>query len=87
MPNRKAPIEPLDPDLVFNPLRLREAALAAGLTQEQVARRLNLSLRAVQGWYGGTRTPSGAKLVGLALLFGKEPGWFYEPRNTNGEAA
>jgi transcriptional regulator with XRE-family HTH domain len=63
--------------IVFSPTRLREATDAAGLTQQDVAIALRRSMRAVQNWYLGERSPNGAALVQLAALLEREPSWFY----------
>lgn len=62
---------------VFSPERLREASKEAGLTQQKVAERLGMSVRGVQNWFLGERSPSGFQLVALAELLSREPGWFY----------
>ena len=61
----------------FQPLRLREASQAAGLTQQGVATALGLSMRGVQSWFLGQADPSGDNLVALARLLGRRPEWFY----------
>ena len=58
--------------------RLREAISASGLTQEAVAREIDVSLRAVQFWVAGTQEPKGRQLVALGRVLGREPSWFFD---------
>ena len=44
--------------------------IAAGLTQAQLADRLDVSVHTVRGWEQGTRTPSGRALVKLKTILG-----------------
>jgi transcriptional regulator with XRE-family HTH domain len=65
--------------------KLREAIAEAGLTQEAVAREVDVSLRAVQFWAAGTQEPKGRQLVALARVLDRDPAWFFsEPE---GQAA
>lgn len=57
--------------------RLREAIADASLTQEAVAREINVSLRAVQFWLAGTQEPKGRQLVALARVLDRDPAWFF----------
>lgn len=59
--------------------RLREAIADSGLTQEAVARKIDVTLRAVQFWVAGTQEPKGRQLVALAQVLDRDPAWFYEP--------
>jgi transcriptional regulator with XRE-family HTH domain len=52
------------------PERLRTARLAAGLTQERVARRLDVTEKTYRRWETGENPPSRATLEVLAKLFG-----------------
>jgi transcriptional regulator with XRE-family HTH domain len=62
--------------------RLREAITSAGLTQEAVAREVDVSLRAVQFWAAGTQEPKGRQLVALARVLERDPAWFFsEPED------
>lgn len=62
----------------FRPDHLRVAASAKGLTQQDVAVRLGMSMRAVQKWFLGESVPGGGSLIALARLLDQEPGWFFE---------
>jgi transcriptional regulator with XRE-family HTH domain len=57
--------------------RLRKAIADAGLTQEAVAREINVSLRAVQFWVAGTQEPKGRQLVALSRVLNRDPAWFF----------
>lgn len=57
--------------------RLREAITAADLTQEAVAREIEVSLRAVQFWVAGTQEPKGRQLIALARVLNRDPSWFF----------
>lgn len=50
--------------------RLRELRARKGLTQDQVARALQVHESAVSRWEGGSRFPTGEDLVALSVLFG-----------------
>lgn len=60
------------------PNRLRTALEAHGMTQEALARHLNVSLSTVTKWCTGRNQPHGARLIELAKALDREPGWFYE---------
>lgn len=64
--------------------RLKEARTGATLTQEQAARKLDVTLRTYQRWESGEGEPRGEQLARVCLLYGRPVGWFYEE---NGEAA
>lgn len=49
--------------------RLRELRARFGLTQEQIARKLNCHESAVSRWESGNRFPTGEDLVALSDLF------------------
>lgn len=49
--------------------RLRELRARRGLTQDQVARALNVHESAVSRWEGGSRFPTGEDLIALSDLF------------------
>jgi transcriptional regulator with XRE-family HTH domain len=57
--------------------RLREAIADAGLTQEAVAREIDVTLRAVQFWVAGTQEPKGRQLVALGRVLDRDPSWFF----------
>lgn len=62
----------------FRPDRLYAAAAEADLTQQAIATRLEMSMRAVQKWFLGESVPGGGKLIALARLLDREPGWFFD---------
>jgi transcriptional regulator with XRE-family HTH domain len=66
------------PQVAANIIAARQAA---GLTQEQLARDVHVSLRTVQAWEGGeTDAPHGRNLIALAKRLGKDnPAWIYFP--------
>lgn len=51
-------------------LRLRELRKKKKLTQQQVARRLNLTKASISGYENNTITPPNDMLVKLALMYG-----------------
>lgn len=51
-------------------LRLRELRKKKKLTQQQVARRLNLTKASISGYENNTITPPNDMLVRLALMYG-----------------
>ncbi len=59
--------------------RLREARERAGLTQEEVARDLEIPRTAVALFEAGKRKISGLELARLAFLYGRTPGDFFAP--------
>lgn len=62
--------------------RLREAIADAGLTQEAVAREVDVTLRAVQFWAAGKQEPKGRQLIALARVLDRDPAWFFgEPED------
>ena len=70
-----------------DPLRLRDARRAAGLTQAAAAARAGLSLSSVRRYERGAATPPGAALNTLALTYGKPALWFTpdEPPGDTGD--
>jgi transcriptional regulator with XRE-family HTH domain len=52
------------------PDRIRAARQAAGLTQVEVAARLNVQQATVSHWETGRKSPTTANLVRLAFLLG-----------------
>ena len=67
--------------------RLKGAIKDAGLTQEAVAREIDVTLRAVQFWVAGTQEPKGRQLVALARVLDREPSWFFSDNEPEREAA
>jgi transcriptional regulator with XRE-family HTH domain len=61
-------------------------AAAAPLTQEQLARELGITLRAVSKWATGHGEPSAYQLVALGAALDRDPAWFYDD-TTEEEAA
>jgi transcriptional regulator with XRE-family HTH domain len=60
-------------------VNVRAARAAAGLTQEQLARAANVSLRTVAGWESGEiRLPDDANWYALADALRKDPAWFIQ---------
>jgi transcriptional regulator with XRE-family HTH domain len=57
--------------------RLFEVRTAAGLTQEQAAHRLGVTLRTYHRWEANDGGPRGEQLARLCILFGKPAEWFY----------
>jgi transcriptional regulator with XRE-family HTH domain len=62
---------------VFQGERVVEVRLLRALTQEQLATRLDCSVRSVQGWEAGF-PPSARHLRRLSRLAGKPVSWFFE---------
>lgn len=56
---------------------LRTVLAEREMTQEQLARRIDVSNRSVAGWCLGETLPRWPQLVKLGQEFGREPGWFY----------
>lgn len=55
--------------------KLTQARKAAGLTQADVAARLDVSRQAVSRWEGGQSKPSTEKLLALAKIYGVSLDW------------
>ena len=62
----------------FSSSRLREAAEALELTQQDVAFRLGISMRAASSWFRGEQVPGGKNLIALARLLERDAEWFFE---------
>ena len=60
------------------PIRLKEARLAKGLTQEQVADMAGLSRSSIARYEGGSGRPLDVSLNMLATIYGKPVEWFYD---------
>lgn len=58
--------------------KVRACRLSSGLTQEQLAKRLGVTARAVQAWEAGSRFPGLRAQRALGDLFGKGAGYFKE---------
>lgn len=56
-----------------------------GLTNDEVARRLEVPERNVRRWRKGETTPRWNMLVRLAEVFDRLPHWFYVPRDADGQ--
>ncbi len=65
---------------------VRAARIAAGMTQEQLARAVPVSLRTVAGWERSEiRLPSDQSLRALADALDKDPQWFIERHEHDGD--
>ncbi|MCW5867433.1 MAG: helix-turn-helix transcriptional regulator [Candidatus Eremiobacteraeota bacterium] len=60
--------------------RLREAREFAGLSQDQVAEKLEVDPETVSRWERQVRFPRRARLDKLANLLGKPVDWFFQAR-------
>lgn len=58
--------------------RIRQARRDLGLTQVELAAKLSVTTRSVQGWEAGTAAPHARTLRALAELSGRPVAWFYE---------
>jgi transcriptional regulator with XRE-family HTH domain len=58
----------------FDGAALSVARLQAGLTQEQLARSIDVTLRTIQRWQDNEAQPNGAKLLSLAAVLDIAPG-------------
>lgn len=56
--------------------RLRQARLAAGLTQAQLGESLQLSQKAISGYEVGTREPTLSQMIRLAYKLNRSVDWF-----------
>jgi transcriptional regulator with XRE-family HTH domain len=66
---------------------LRAAQTLSGVTNEALARQIDVGLRDVQRWRAGTAEPRGHRLVALADALGHDSGWFYTDHQTTASAA
>ena len=58
---------------------VRSARIAAGMTQEQLARAVPVSLRTVAGWERAEiRLPNDKSLAALGQALDRDPAWFIE---------
>lgn len=58
--------------------KVRRCRTELGLTQEQLAKRLAVTSRAVQAWEAGSRFPGLRAQRSLSEVFGKPPTYFRE---------
>lgn len=58
--------------------RIHEVRRNLGLTQPEFGQALGTSLRAVQTWEAGVRTPRARTLRRIAVMAEKPVAWFYE---------
>jgi transcriptional regulator with XRE-family HTH domain len=72
------------PQLAVN---VRTARKAAGLTQEQLARQLDVGMRSVQSWELSETMPRVRHLRALALLCSRELAWFYVEHSDDEDVA
>ncbi len=56
---------------------LKFALKEAGMTQEALAREIDVGLRVVQAWCGGRVLPRWPRLVLIARALDRDPSWFY----------
>jgi transcriptional regulator with XRE-family HTH domain len=63
----------------FDPNRVRQARLEAGLSQEDLARESGCSTRSIQHWEAGevVQQPRARYVRRLAQVTGKPTAWFY----------
>lgn len=61
--------------------QIREARAKAGLTQQELAEQVGVTLRGLQAWEQGSRTPRMDGLSALALALGKPVAYFFEPES------
>lgn len=67
------------------PHNLRRARQAAGLTQERVARALDVAEKSYRRWESGETIPSVATLRRLSELFGVSLAWLVSDQPQNEE--
>lgn len=60
--------------------RLRRCRGAYNLTQQQLAKQLDVSVRTVEAWEIGRRFPGPSAREALAVVFGRQPSYFKEPK-------
>jgi transcriptional regulator with XRE-family HTH domain len=68
---------------------IRKRRIDVGLTQDELARRINVTARQLQKYEGGTNRISASRLVECAQALGVPVVWFFErlPRMTDGQDA
>ena len=71
----------------FDATRLRDVRLAQGLTQEGLARQVDVTLRTVQRWEDGESDPQGAPLLSLCRALGVDAESLYGPADDTERAA
>lgn len=86
-PTRKSSSNLTKSTVRFNTTALLLARLRAGLTQEQLARKLDVTMRTVQHWEAGSGVPSGANLLPLAELLELSTSELYVVDEPDGVAA
>lgn len=52
------------------------------MTQEALARAIDVPLRSVQAWCSGRALPRWPRLVALAAALERDPSWFYAEHET-----
>lgn len=70
MPTRNIPAAPVARNL-------KRALAEKQMTQEALAREAGVGLRIVQDWCNGRVLPRWPRLVTVACVLGRDPGWFY----------
>jgi transcriptional regulator with XRE-family HTH domain len=80
----KQRIDPID---VTVGLRIRQARIERGLSQEQVARTLGLTFQQVQKYEKGVNRCAPSRLLAIASLTHKAVQWFYGDHASNGTAS
>jgi transcriptional regulator with XRE-family HTH domain len=63
------------------PANLRQRLREVDLTQEALARRIDVSTRTVTSWTMGQSLPRWPQLVRIAEALDREPAWFYTERD------
>jgi transcriptional regulator with XRE-family HTH domain len=67
--------------------RIREARIAMGISQTDLADRLGQGERTIQAWERNERTPRLAALTDLAEASGRTVAWFYAHGDDEEQAA
>jgi transcriptional regulator with XRE-family HTH domain len=65
--------------------RIRQSRKEIGLSQNELARELNLAPRTIQTWELGEAEPRGEHFRRLALKTGKPLAWFWEGEDEQSE--
>lgn len=60
--------------------RITAARERAGLTQTELARRLNLAPQSVQQWESGVSAPRARRLAEVAMVLGVSEGYFFQEK-------